>query len=127
MRTASSTVLLPDIPKFNEEATPAEVKEWLRTIDSQATIAHWNNEQKLETARRLLTNAGREWYLLNADEISTWQNFQKIQTRIQRDKETPREYILAKLLLAKDVGASVSESKAAVCSGLHSADLAKYL
>ena len=137
VRAANSAVLLPNIAKFNGETSPAEAKEWLRTIKAQATIAQWVDKQKLETARRLLTDTGKAWYLLNADEIETWNDFCKLffdnfvgeedsvidkwerfQSHVQKEKESPREYVLDKLRLVKDVNASVRESKASVCASL---------
>ncbi|KAL6957082.1 hypothetical protein U1Q18_046104 [Sarracenia purpurea var. burkii] len=139
VRAANSTVPLPDLRKFSGETSTAEAKEWLRSLESQAIIGRWNESQKLETARRMLDKTALSWYHLTADNIKTWKDFQKLfqeafignqdsvidryerfTARIQKDDESASEYILEKLRLAKDIGASVQESKNAVCSGLHS-------
>ncbi|XP_065209072.1 uncharacterized protein LOC135837650 [Planococcus citri] len=147
VRAASSAVLLPDLQKFNGEGSTAEAKEWLRSLEAQATIAGWNEKQKLETARRMLERAAKSWYLLNADDIESWKDFRKLfyesfvgeddanvvdkfqrfNDREQKDDESAVEYILEKLRLGKDIGASVPDCKNAVCAGLTSSEMASYL
>ncbi|KAL6951937.1 hypothetical protein U1Q18_046288 [Sarracenia purpurea var. burkii] len=94
LRAANSTVTLPDLPNFDGETSTAEAKEWLRSLDSQAIIGNWTEQQTLESGRH---------------------------------DETITEYVLTKLRYAKEVGASVQESKNAVCMGLRSSDATTYL
>ncbi|XP_065221214.1 uncharacterized protein LOC135846184 [Planococcus citri] len=147
VQAASSAVLLPEISKFTGEVSATEAKEWLKSVENQGLIGGWNNLQKLETAKRLLTKAAKSWYLLNADDIKSWSDFrscfwetfigeddgnvvdkwERFSARCQQDNESSIEYIFDKLRLAKDVGASVAESKNAVCAGFKSEDMANYL
>ncbi|CAG7817144.1 unnamed protein product [Allacma fusca] len=146
VRAASSAVLLPNIPHFTGEVSSTEAKQWLNSIENQATIAGWNNIQKLEAAKRLLLKAAKTWYLLSADDIKTWYDFrqqfsetfigsetnvvdkwERFSLRAQNENESPIEYIFDKLRLAKDVGASVTDSKNAVCSGFKNEEMANFL
>ncbi|KAL6952337.1 hypothetical protein U1Q18_044199 [Sarracenia purpurea var. burkii] len=127
LRAANSTVTLPDLPNFDGETSTAEAKEWLRSLDSQAIIGNWTEQQTLEAGRRMLTKTAKSWKIVGKKEDNVIDKWERFSSRVQKDNETITEYVLTKLRYAKEVGASVQESKNAVCMGLRSSDATTYL
>lgn len=133
------------IQQFNGEVSSSEAEQWLKSVDSTASINGWMDSIKLEAVRTQLTGAAKSWYSANHQEITTWTEFEarfrrtfvgetstaerwdKMRNRLQSRDESAFAYFHDKVRLCKLLRLSFAEIKTQVLSGLRSHDQATIL
>ncbi|KAJ8915285.1 hypothetical protein NQ315_014793 [Exocentrus adspersus] len=135
---------MPDFSKtvadFNGDVRKS--KEWLKSLESAATLHNWPDTFILETARMHLKGAAESWYKSRIDTLNNWRCFkvaftksfihddsrtvkwQEMVKRVQLPKEAVGDYFHDKVRLCKRLDLGTEEIKEQVAIGLISSKCA---
>lgn len=137
--------VLPDLSKsiatYDGTGGAVVAREWLRTLSAMKIRQHWTEDIALETASMNLTGGARDWYRMQGDEITTFDQFvaafkntflftesagviwNDMQKRIQGKDEDVTTYFFSKAKKCERLNLSFADTKEQILIGLRAKDL----
>ncbi|KAJ8964735.1 hypothetical protein NQ314_004666 [Rhamnusium bicolor] len=117
--------IMPDFSKSvgNFNGSISHSKEWLKSLESAATLHNWPQSFILETARTHLKEAAESWYKARREESIKWR---EIVQRVQLPKDVNR-YFHDKVRLCRQLDVDLEEIKEQIAIGLLSEKCAEII